>query len=66
MRKTGRLVCVLAGLFSALLAAREYGPPVGSQMPDFALADQNGKVQTLKGLLGPKGAVVLFFRSADW
>jgi hypothetical protein len=50
----------------SLLAAREYGPPVGSRMPDFALRDQNGNVHTLQSLLRPKGAVILFFRSADW
>lgn len=58
---TGSLFC----LFSLLLA-REYGPPVGSRMPDFTLRDQNSKTHTLKSLLGPKGAVILFFRSADW
>lgn len=50
----------------SLLAAREYGPPAGSRMPDFALRGQDGKIHTLKSLLRPKGAVILFFRSADW
>ena len=57
----GMLLCL-----SSLLLAREYGPPVGSRMPDFTLRDQSGKARTLKSLLGPKGAVILFFRSADW
>jgi peroxiredoxin len=35
-------------------------------MPDFSLPDQSGKNHSLKSLLGPKGAVILFFRSADW
>jgi hypothetical protein len=48
------------------LFAREYGPAIGSHMPDFTLRDQNGSPHTLKSLLGPKGAVILFFRSADW
>jgi hypothetical protein len=48
------------------LLAREYGPPAGSRMPNFTLRDQNGKTYTLQSLLGPKGAVILFFRSADW
>jgi hypothetical protein len=59
----------LAGLFlsiACLAMARDYGPPVGSKMPDFALPDQDGKVRMLQSLLGPKGAVILFFRSADW
>lgn len=48
------------------LGAREYGPPLGSRMPAFELADQDGKTRSLQSLLGPKGAVILFFRSADW
>ena len=42
------------------------GPQVGAKVPDFSLADQNGRVHTLKSILGPKGAVLVFFRSADW
>lgn len=48
------------------LLAREYGPPVGSKMPAFELRDQDGKAHSLASLLGPKGAVIVFFRSADW
>ena len=48
------------------LAAREYGPPVGNKMPAFELRDQDGKAHSLASLLGPKGAVIVFFRSADW
>ncbi|OFW26550.1 MAG: hypothetical protein A3H97_05945 [Acidobacteria bacterium RIFCSPLOWO2_02_FULL_65_29] len=42
------------------------GPQVGTKVPDFSLADQNGRTQTLESILGPKGAVLVFFRSADW
>jgi hypothetical protein len=42
------------------------GPLVGQPVPDFALRDQNGKVQTLESIMGPKGAMIVFFRSADW
>jgi peroxiredoxin len=48
------------------LQARDYGPPIGARMPNFGLPDQDGKAHTLKSLLGPKGAVILIFRSADW
>lgn len=48
------------------LQARDYGPPIGSRMPNFNLPDQDGKAHTLKSVLGPKGAVILVFRSADW
>ena len=59
----------LAGVLLAAASvamARDYGPPVGARMPDFALPDQDGKTRTLQSLLGPRGAVILFFRSADW
>jgi hypothetical protein len=45
---------------------REYGPPIGTRLPAFELPDQAGKLYSLKSLLGPKGAVILFYRSADW
>jgi len=47
-------------------SGREYGPATGTPLPAFELPDQAGKLHSLKGLLGPKGAVVLFYRSADW
>jgi hypothetical protein len=53
-------------LFSICLLGREYGPPVGAEMPNFELQDQTGKRQSLKNVLGPKGALIVFFRSADW
>jgi hypothetical protein len=46
--------------------AREYGPAIGTRLPSFELPDQAGKLHSLKSLLGPKGAVILFYRSADW
>ena len=42
------------------------GPQVGQRVPDFSLKDQTGKVQTLQSIMGPKGAMLVFFRSADW
>ena len=42
------------------------GPHVGERVPDFNLKDQNGKSWTLQSILGPKGAMLVFFRSADW
>lgn len=44
----------------------EPGPPIGTRLPEFELRDQTGKARTLKSLLGSKGAVIVFFRSADW
>lgn len=42
------------------------GPQVGQRVPDFSLKDQTGKVQTLQSIMGPKGAMLVFLRSADW
>jgi len=42
------------------------GPRVGARVPTFTLSDQNGMPRSLESLLGPKGAILVFFRSADW
>ena len=42
------------------------GPQVGERVPDFSLKDQNGKIWTLQSIMGTKGAMLVFFRSADW
>lgn len=42
------------------------GPQVGQQVPAFAGVDQFGRTQTLQSVLGPEGAMIVFFRSADW
>src|SRR5439155_10763577 len=73
---------MVLGLASGLLAAPQalqqststrtpvdvakLGPQVGERVPDFDLKDQNGKSWTLQSIMGPKGAMLVFFRSADW
>jgi hypothetical protein len=42
------------------------GPAVGQAIPDFSAHDQDGRSQTFKSITGPKGAMLVFFRSADW
>ena len=42
------------------------GPQVGERVPDFTLKDQNGKTWPLEWIMGPKGAMLVFYRSADW
>ena len=51
---------------AAKLDVERVGPQVGTRLPDFSLRDQHGDVHTLTSLLGPKGALIVFFRSADW
>jgi hypothetical protein len=42
------------------------GPKVGDKVPDFTLPDQNGMEHSLQQLMGPKGLLLVFVRSADW
>jgi len=50
----------------ALPDTSKIGPQVGSLVPDFSGVDQFGRSHTLQSTLGPKGAMLVFFRSADW
>ncbi|MGE3841408.1 MAG: hypothetical protein AB7I50_07460 [Vicinamibacterales bacterium] len=76
-----RLPGLIAGFTLALLAftsggaraiqpatvdASKIGPPVGAVVPPFSGVDQFGKAHTLESSLGSKGAMLVFFRSADW
>jgi hypothetical protein len=47
-------------------SAPEKGPRIGDALPPFEAQDQFGRTETLASLRGPKGLVLLFFRSADW
>jgi len=42
------------------------GPQVGERVPDFTLLDQTGKPQSLQSIMGRRGAMLVFVRSADW
>ena len=42
------------------------GPQVGATIPSFTLPDQTGRARSLESVMGPKGAMLVFFRSADW
>jgi hypothetical protein len=42
------------------------GPDVGQEVPAFSARDQEGRNLTLKSIMGPNGAMLVFFRSADW
>lgn len=57
----------LAVMFSINTFAAFPGPQVDQQFPhDLSASDQGGKHQNLDTLMGEKGLVVLFVRSADW
>jgi hypothetical protein len=68
------LLSVLVLLASFQLQAQEraridvskLGPQVRDKVPDFNLADQNGTQRTLQSIMGRRGAMLVFIRSADW
>lgn len=51
---------------TAVVDVTRLGPQVGGNVPDFSLPDQHGRTRTLASLMGPKGLVLVFNRSADW
>ena len=51
---------------ASLRLLTSFGLAVGQQAPAFSARDQFGTEQTLDTLMGPRGTVLLFFRSADW
>ncbi len=55
---------VLCG--AALAATVPTGPNAGQPAPEFRLQDQSGTWRTLQSVMGPKGLMLVFFRSADW
>ena len=71
---TMRIILAIPVLLTVNLFAQEVrkidvsrlGPQVGATVPDFSLTDQHGTRQTLQSVMGPKGAMIVFFRSADW
>lgn len=57
----------LLATFDVALAADDLGPATGTKLPAIGTPlDQTGKPRALKSLMGEKGMVLLFFRSAAW
>jgi len=42
------------------------GPQVGDRIPAFSGIDQFGTFRSFATSAGPKGLMLVFFRSADW
>ena len=42
------------------------GMNVGERIPALRTQDQKGNWRDFASLVGPRGAVILFYRSADW
>jgi peroxiredoxin len=61
------LTLALLGSFSLTASADDLGPPIGAKVPDIGTPpDQTGTPRSLLSLMGDKGLVLFFFRSADW
>ena len=78
-RTTSMVACAIACALVSLIAhptaqqsqptppdVQKLGPQVGTRVPDFTLLDQTRQSRTLASLMGPKGLMLVFFRSADW
>jgi hypothetical protein len=62
----GNYLAVALLLAQIATGAIKTGPEVNARVPSFSLPDQNGITQTLSSITGPKGAMLVFYRSADW
>lgn len=56
----------VAGQTPVAVDTSKIGPQVGAVVPAFTGVDQFGKSHTLASSYGPKGTMLVFFRSADW
>ena len=61
-------ILVIAPLTASVsqLSQRERGLGKGALAPPIDMLDQFGRRHTLQSLIGDKGLVLLFVRSADW
>jgi hypothetical protein len=59
-------LAAMGGLLAQQAAQIRTGPVVGATVPKFEAPDQSGRVQTLQSVAGPKGVLLVFYRSADW
>src|SRR5262249_45357832 len=68
--KITRTAWLLAVAFAAAAqlppGSKPPGPEIGTKIPAFRLVDQNGHERTFESILGPRGAMLVFYRSADW
>jgi hypothetical protein len=63
-------LCLGLGLVTTIAAQapdpQTLGTKVGERVPAFTLPDQHGVSRSLQSTFGPKGVVLVFYRSADW
>lgn len=56
----------IAALRATQHPASSVGLAIGERIPDFRARDQDGNEQDFESIRGPNGAVLYFYRSADW
>ena len=62
MPKLTLLLCIVA-----VTSAQDFpGLKTGDRIPPISLVDQSGATRTFEQIKGPKGALLVFYRSADW
>ena len=59
-------IAALAGQAPPAVDTATLGPQVGATVPSFTGVDQFDRPHSLASIYGPKGAMLVFFRSADW
>ena len=69
LRKFLAMLCLCLGLAQSAAAnpAYDLGPAIGSKVPPIGMPqDERGAPRSLQSLMGEKGVVLFFFRSAAW
>jgi hypothetical protein len=61
-----RILLFLSSVITLAAQPNPFGTAVGAKIPDFSAPDQNGVSQRFETIRGAKGAMLVFFRSADW
>ncbi|MBI4904522.1 MAG: hypothetical protein HY820_12850 [Acidobacteria bacterium] len=66
MRRLFGALLSCAGLLLAQPVPSDPGVKKGSAIPAFTLQDQTGNPQSIQSLMGDRGLMLVFVRSADW
>ena len=65
-----KVLYVLCFLFGSLAFGSDYGdawgPAVGTQIPAGEFASHGGETRSFSDLMGDRGLLILFNRSASW
>lgn len=61
-----RVFTILALASLSIFDSYAQGLKIGDRIPDVQLPDQSGVMRSYPSLRGPKGAMLVFYQSADW